>query len=328
MKALITGITGMDGVNLSEYLLSLGYNVAGIIRRNSVSENQDYRISHLSGKITTFYGDVTDSGSIEKVMAEVMPDEIYNLAAMSHVRVSYDIPQYTAQVNAMGALNVLEAYRRICPKASFYQASSSEMFGNNISEDNFQREDTPMHPVSPYGCSKLFAYSAVRNYRRAYKLHATNGILFNHSGKHRGSAFVEQKIVKTAVMISKGLADTLELGNIETQRDIGNSKDYVRAMHLMLQCGEPGDWIVSTEGTHSIREMVDYVFSALKLDYKKYLKINDKYFRAEELRILRGDSSRIRRMGWKPEYDLVATLDEMIIHWQKVFEGKKMEVVY
>lgn len=315
-RALLTGITGMDGVNLSEYLLSLGYEVFGIIRRHSYSEGQDYRIAHLSAKITTYYGDVTDVGSIEKVLKEVMPNEIYNLAAMSHVRVSFDIPAYTSEVNAIGAMNVLDAYRRICPDAKFYQASSSEMFGNSIDSDGYQRETTPMHPVSPYGCSKLFAYSAVRNYRNAYKLHCSNGILFNHSGKYRGSAFVEQKICKTAVMIKKGMASKIYLGNTASYRDIGNSKDYVKAMHLILQ-QPPDDFVVSTGISHSILSLGAYVFNSLGLNIKEYLEIDTKYYRAEELKMLQGDSSKIRKLGWKPEYRVADTLDEMIKHWEE-----------
>lgn len=326
MKALITGISGMDGSNLSEYLLSLGYEIYGIIRRNSTPEHQESRIANL--QVTTFYGDVTDPGSIEKVMSEVMPDEIYNLAAQSHVRISFDIPQYTAQVNAIGAMNVLEAYRKICPKARLYQASSSEMFGNSVDKDGFQRESTPMFPVSPYGCSKLFAYSAIRNYRNAYKLHAINGILFNHSGARRGSNFVEQKITKTAVMISKGLTDKLELGNIKSSRDIGNSKDYVRAMHLMLQQDSPGDWVVATGESISIEQICTIVFNYLNLKAEEYIHINPKYFRPEELQFLHGDSSRMRSLGWEPQYDIIDTLVEMIKHWQRVFETRKKEVLY
>ena len=221
-KAFITGIGGQDGSYLAEYLLELGYEVHGIVRRNSTAENQDTRIAHLENKINTYYGDLLDQGGIERLLDKIQPDEIYNIAAQSHVRISYDIPQFTVQTNALGVLNMLEAYRRACPKAKFYQASSSEMFGLTVEDDNFQRETTVMNPVSPYGCSKVFGYNIVRNYRRAYKLHATNGILFNHESPRRGSNFVTNKVVKAAARIKLGLQDKLELGNMDSYRDWGH----------------------------------------------------------------------------------------------------------
>lgn len=315
-RALITGISGQDGSYLAEYLLSLGYDVFGIIRRHSISESQDKRIAHLTDEITTFYGDVTDASSIEKVMSEVMPDEIYNLAAQSHVRISNDIPVFTANVNALGALNVLEAYRKIVPSAKFYQASSSEMFGGCVDEDMMQRESTPMHPVSPYGVSKLFAYSMVRHYRNAYKLHACNGILFNHESPRRGENFVTQKIVKGAVSIKLGLQKSLLLGNIYSYRDWGHSEDYVRAMHMIVNHIVPDDFVVSMKETHTVDNLCRYVFDKLGIDYLQYIMINDKYRRAEELPYLCGDSTKIRaRLGWRPEYTFESMLDEMIEHW-------------
>lgn len=314
-KAFISGISGMDGSNLSEYLLSLGYSVFGIIRRHSISESQDIRIAHLPVK--TYYGDLLDPNGLERLLREIQPDEIYNLAAQSHVRASYEIPQFTAQVNAIGALNILEAYRNVCPQARFYQASSSEMFGSSVDADGFQRETTPMHPVSPYGCAKLFAYHSVHNYRNAYKLHASNGTLFNHSGARRGEAFVEQKICKAAVMMQLGLQDTLELGNLYACRDIGNSKDYIRAMHLILQQDEPGDYVVATGVSWSVQDIVEYVFGRLGVSMSRLI-IDEKHKRPEELRYLRGDSSKIRALGWEPEYSIEDTLNEMIAHWYAV----------
>ena len=206
-KAFITGINGQDGSYLSEYLLEQGYEVFGTVRRNSVCENQEERVTHLSDKIKTFYGDLLDVSSIQKLLKDIQPDEIYNLGAQSHVRISFDVPQFTAQVNALGVLNILEAYRNICPQAKFYQASSSEMFGDSVDEDGFQRETTPMTPVSPYGAAKLFGFNIVKNYRRSYGLHASNGILFNHESPRRGSNFVTSKVVKGAVRIKLGIQD-------------------------------------------------------------------------------------------------------------------------
>ena len=292
-KAFITGIGGQDGSYLAEYLVEIGYDVYGIIRRNSITETQQSRIEHIRGNINVHYGDLLDQSSLDRLLSEIQPDEIYNLAAQSHVRISYDIPQFTVQTNALGVLNVLESYRRICPNAKFYQASSSEMFGSSVDADGFQRETTKMNPVSPYGCSKVFGYNIVRNYRNAYKLHASNGILFNHESPRRGSNFVTNKVVKTAVEIKLNLNSKLELGNMDSYRDWGHSKDYVKAMHLINNHSEPDDFVVSTMVTHSVREMVEYVFEKLDLDYKKYVIQNSKFFRSEELEYLKGDSTKI-----------------------------------
>ena len=320
-KAFITGIGGQDGSYLAEYLISLGYEVHGIIRRNSTPEHQQSRIDNLRDKIYVYYGDLLDQSSIEHLLDKIQPDEIYNIAAQSHVRINYDIPQFTVQTNALGVLNILEAYRRSCPKAKFYQASSSEMFGSSVDQDGYQRETTPMNPVSPYGCSKVFGYNIVRNYRKAYNLHASNGILFNHESPRRGSNFVTNKVVKAAVMISLGLQDKLELGNMDAYRDWGHSKDYVRAMYLILQQDQPGDWVVATGETRSVRDMCEYVFNKLGLDYKKYVIQNQKFLRPEELPYLKGDSSRIRNeLGWTPEYTFESMMDEMIDHWLKIYK--------
>jgi GDPmannose 4,6-dehydratase len=324
-KAFITGINGQDGSYLAEYLLELGYEVHGIVRRNSVSENQQNRFSdEIRERLKISYGDLLDQGSLERLLSEIQPDEIYNLAAQSHVRVSYEIPQFTVQTNALGVLNILEAYRRTCPTAKFYQASSSEMFGNSVDEDGFQRETTRMTPVSPYGCSKVFAYNIVKNYRNAYNLHACNGILFNHESPRRGSNFVTNKVVKTAVRIKLGLENKLELGNMDSYRDWGHSKDYVRAMHAIINNESPDDFVVSTMKTHSVREMVEYVFGKLELDYNQYVSQNLKFLRPEELKYLKGDSTKIRtKLGWSPEYTFETMLDEMIEYWIKYYTNNK-----
>lgn len=319
--AFITGINGQDGSYLAEYLLTLGYEVHGMVRRNSMSENQDSRVVHLEGKIHTHYGDLLDESSIDRMLVQIKPDEIYNIGAQSHVRISFDMPQFTVKTNALGVLNMLESYRRICPEAKFYQASSSEMFGNSVDEDGFQRETTPMHPVSPYGCSKMFGYSIVKNYRNSYKLFATNGILFNHESPRRGSNFVTNKVVKTAVQIHLGLAKKLELGNLDSFRDWGHSKDYVRAMHMILNHNEPDDFVVSTMETHSVRQMTKYVFAKLGMDYEDYVVQNQIFMRPEELQYLKGDSTKARTvLGWKPQYTFEGMLDEMVDYWIKYFK--------
>lgn len=315
-KALITGITGQDGSYLTEYLLELGYEVYGIVRRHSVPENQSSRLMHVNDKITRIYGDLTDESSIVKAITDVKPDEIYNLGAMSHVRISFDMPAFTIKTNSLGVLNMLEAYRQFAPGAKFYQASSSEMFGNSIDDDGVQRLTTPMTPVSPYGCSKVMGFNLTRHYRHAYKLHACNGILFNHESPRRGTNFVTNKVVKTAVEIKRGLVDKLELGNLDSSRDWGHSYDYVRAMHLLLNHDEARDWVVATGESRSVRELCKYVFDALGMKYEDYVVQNEKFLRPEELRYLRGDSSEIRqKLGWTPKYTFESMLDEMIDHW-------------
>jgi len=315
-KALITGISGQDGSYLAEYLLEQGYEVHGIIRRSSVAENQDSRIKHLSDKVHTHYGDMMDMPSLTRVVTTVQPDEIYNLAAMSHVRISFDVPAFTIQTNGMGVLNLLEVYRMFAPNAKFYQASSSEMFGNSVDEDGVQRLTTPMNPVSPYGCAKLLAFNLVRHYRHAYGLHACNGILFNHESPRRGSNFVTNKVVKAAVEIKKGLRDKLELGNLDSHRDWGHSKDYVRAMHKIINHDTADEFIIATGQTWSVRQLVEYVFNKLELNYKDYVVQNPKFMRPEELKYLKGDSERSRDiLDWEPEYTFHTMLDEMIESW-------------
>lgn len=316
-KALITGINGQDGSYLSEYLLSLGYEVSGIVRRHSVAENQNHRLKNIQGDIQTYYGDLLDYPSLVRIVQEVQPDEIYNLGAMSHVRISFDMPSFTIQTNALGVLNMLEVYRTLCPDSKFYQASSSEMFGNSVDEDGVQRLTTPMNPVSPYGCAKVMGYNLVRHYRHAYKLHACNGILFNHESPRRGSNFVTNKVVKTAVQIKKGLTDKLELGNMDSYRDWGHSKDYVRAMHMIVNHHTADEFIVATGETHSVRDLCEKVFSKLDMDYRDYVVQNPIYMRPEELRYLKGDASKSKEvLGWKPSYTFDSMLEEMIERWQ------------
>jgi GDPmannose 4,6-dehydratase len=295
-----------------------------MVRRQSTAENQSSRLKKISSNIKTYYGDLLDQTSIERLLTEIKPDEIYNIGAQSHVRVSFDIPQFTIQANSVGVVNILEAYRRICPKAKFYQASSSEMFGLTVEDDGFQRESTIMNPVSPYGCSKVFSYNMVRHYRRAYGLHAVNGILFNHESPRRGSNFVTNKVVKAACSIKLGLQDKLELGNMDSYRDWGHSKDYVRAMHSITNHDVADDFVVSTMQTHSVREMCELVFNYLGLDYKDYVTQNPKYLRPEELPYLKGDSTKIREtLGWDTEYSFKELMYEMCDHWMDVLSGKE-----
>jgi len=317
--AFITGIAGQDGSYLAEHLLQQGYRVTGIIRRNSTVEHQKDRIGGLPVEVE--YGDLTDQSSLERALRLYQPDEIYNLGAQSHVRISSDIPQFTAQVNALGVINMLEAYRTVVPEARFYQASSSEMFGSSVDPDNYQRETTPMRPVSPYGCTKVFAYNMVHHYRKAYRLHASNGILFNHESPRRGSNFVTNKVVKGAVEIAMGLSNQLEMGNMDSYRDWGHSYDYVRAMHLILQQDQPDDFVVSTGVTRSVRDMCEYVFGQLGLNYQDHVIQNPKYLRPEELPYLRGDNTKIvTELGWKPTYTFEALMDEMIAHWKEIYK--------
>jgi len=314
--ALITGINGQDGSYLTEFLLDKGYEVWGILKRNSVSENQTFRIEENFQKIKLEYADLTDLASLIRVISICQPDEIYNLAAQSHVRISFDQPLYTANTTGIGALNILEAVKLIKPNCRIYQASSSEMFGNTIDSDGFQRETTSMNPVSPYGCAKVFAYNISRNYRHSYKMFVSNGILFNHESPRRGTNFVTNKVVKEAVKIKLGLSNELRLGNLSATRDWGHAKDYVKAMWMLLQLEQPGDFVCSTGISHSVQDLCEYVFSKLDLNWREYVKADPKFFRPEELHNLKGDSSRLRELtGWTPEYTFESMLDEMIEYW-------------
>ncbi len=315
-KALITGINGQDGSYLAEFLLDKGYEVHGTLKRNSVSENQTSRIDHIFGKVKLHYADLTDLASLIWVLQEVKPDEVYNLAAQSHVRISFDQPIYTANATGLGVLNMIEAIKLVDKSIKLYQASSSEMFGNSIDEDGFQRETTPLIPVSPYGCSKVFAYNISRNYRNSYGMFLSNGILFNHESPRRGTNFVTNKVVKVAVEIKYGLADKLALGNLNATRDWGHAKDYVEAMWMILQQDRPDDFVCATGISHSVEDLVKYVFDKLDLDWKNYVVQDEKFLRPEELNDLKGDSSKLRKVtGWKPKYTFESMLDEMIDYW-------------
>ena len=319
-KALITGINGQDGSYLAEFLLEKGYDVHGILKRNSVAENQTARLEGVFDKLNLYYGDLTDLSSLINIMQKVQPDEVYNLAAQSHVRISFDVPVYTAQADAIGVLNVLEACRLICPDTKIYQASSSEMFGNCIDLDGFQRETTPMRPVSPYGCAKVYGYNIARNYRNSYDMFISNGILFNHESPRRGSNFVTSKIVQGAIAIKAEDTKELRMGNLEARRDWGHAKDYVRAMWMMLQHDKADDYVCSTGISHSVRDCCQYVFGKLELDYKDYVVLDEKYLRPEELHDLKGDSTKLRQeLGWEPEYTFEKLMDDMLFNHEDYY---------
>jgi GDPmannose 4,6-dehydratase len=325
MKALITGITGQDGSYLAELLLEKGYEVHGIIRRSS-SFNTG-RIDHIFDKLHLYYGDMSDPLSIDNVISEVKPDEIYHLGAQSHVRVSFDVPVYTGQVDALGTLYMLEAVKKHCPQAKFYNASTSELFGNSQPP---QSETTPFAPRSPYGCAKLYAYSLVVNYREAYNLFAVNGILFNHESERRGETFVTKKIISGLARIKKWLLDTLYVGNLDAKRDWGYAPEYVEGMWRMLQTELPEDYVLATGESHSVREFIDEACKNLDIDIqwfgegideigwykqKPVIKIDTKYFRPSEIDILQGDASKAKKeLGWEPKVKFKELVRIMTYH--------------
>ncbi len=288
-KALITGISGMDGSYMAELLLEKGYEVHGIIRRSSAGNTR--RIDHILDKITLHYGDLSDVNNLVKILQEVQPDEIYNFAAMSQVRISYDIPAYTGAITGLGFANLIEAMRLTCPNAKIYQASSSEMFGKV--QEIPQRESTPFYPRSPYGCAKAYAFYLGRSYREGYGLKVYNGILFNHESPRRGEEFLSKKVVKAAVRIKKGLQDKLVLGNLEAKRDIGYAKDYVYWIWKMMQ-GEPDDFVIATGETHSMQEFVEETFNYLDLNWQDYVMFDEKLKRPAEVDYLQGDASKAK----------------------------------
>ncbi len=314
-RALITGISGQDGSYLAELLLDKGYEVHGIVRRSSSfnTERIDhlYQDPHESGtRLFTHYGDLGDAVALTKLLYELQPEEIYNLGAQSHVRVSFDIPEYTFDITAAGTLRVLDAMRESGVKARFYQASSSEMFGSAPSP---QSEATPFHPRSPYGVAKVAAYWATVNYREAYEIFAVNGILFNHESPRRGETFVTRKITRAVARIAAGLQDKLYLGNLDAKRDWGYAPDYVEAMWLMLQADEPEDYVIATGETHSVRDAVEIAFARKGLDPEDHVEIDPRYYRPSEVDELHGDASKAReKLGWEPKVKFKELVELMV----------------
>jgi GDPmannose 4,6-dehydratase len=314
-RALITGITGQDGSYLAELLLERGYEVQGLIRRSSTFNTDRidhiYQDLHLPGtKLYLHYGDLSVSGQMADLIYNIKPDEIYHLGAQSHVRVSFDMPEYTGDITGLGTVRLLEAIRKTGIKTKFYQASSSEMFG---SAPPPQSEQTPFEPQSPYAAAKVYSYYMVRNYRKAYGIFAGNGILFNHESPRRGETFVTRKITCAATRIKLGLQDKLYLGNLEAKRDWGFAGDYVEAMWLMLQQDEPDDYVIATGETHSVREFLERVFQKMDLDYRQYVEIDQRYFRPTEVDILLGYSTKARKkLGWQPKVGFEQLIDMMI----------------
>ncbi len=315
-RALVTGITGQDGSYLSELLISKDYEVHGIIRRSSSFNTE--RIDHLyhdphenTVRLVLHYGDLTDGSSLRSIISQIQPHEIYNLGAQSHVRVSFDQPVYTVEADALGTMVLLEAIRDACPKARYYQAGSSEMFGKV--RETPQKETTPFYPRSPYGCAKVFSHWQTINYREAYGLFASNGILFNHESPRRGETFVTRKITRAATRIKEGLQDALYLGNLDAKRDWGFAGDYVEAMWLMLQQEKADDFVVATGETHSVRDFAETAFSILGLDWERYIRLDPRYLRPTEVDLLLGDSTKARKvLGWSPKVAFRQLVEMMV----------------
>lgn len=315
-KALITGITGQDGSYLTELLLEKGYQVYGVIRRSSTINT--HRIDHLykdphqkNNRLHLIYGDLSDSSSLSGILSDVKPDEVYNLAAQSHVRVSFDMPEYTADITGTGTVRILEAIRKLGLKSKFYQASSSEMFGKVL--DIPQTENTPFYPRSPYGVAKVYSYWITKNYRESYDMFACNGILFNHESPRRGETFVTRKITMAVARIKAGQQDKLYLGNLNSKRDWGYAKDYVEAMWAMLQCDKPDDYVIATNETHSIKEFLDLAFGYVGLKWQDYVEIDKKYYRPAEVDLLIGDYSKAKKeLKWQPKTSFKNLVELMV----------------
>jgi len=309
--AFITGITGQDGSYLAEILLEKGYQVYGMVRRSSSFNTA--RIDHIFGDIELVFGDLTDASSLNQLMRTISPDEVYNLGAQSHVRVSFDIPEYTADVDALGTLRLLDAIREEGVHCRFYQASSSEMFGK-VAEVP-QTETTPFHPRSPYGVGKVFSYWITRNYREAYGMFAVNGILFNHESPRRGPTFVTRKVTRAVGAILRGEQSELYLGNLDAKRDWGYARDYMEGAWRMLQADDPDDFVLATGETHSIRELLDEAFGYAGLDWQQYVKIDERYFRPSEVDLLIGDYSKAKeKLGWEPTVRFQELIRMMVDH--------------
>ena len=310
-KAFITGITGQDGSYLAEILLEKGYEVYGMIRRSSSFNTA--RIDHIFGDIELVFGDLGDGSSLNQLVRTIRPDEVYNLGAQSHVRVSFDIPEYTADVAALGTLRLLDAIREEGVQCRFYEAGSSEMFGQV--RETPQNEETPFHPRSPYGVGKVFGYWITRNYREAYGMYAVNGILFNHESPRRGPTFVTRKITRAIGAILRGEQDELRLGNLEAKRDWGYARDYMDGAWRMLQADAPDDYVLATGETHSVREFLDEAFAYAGLEWDKYVKIDERYFRPSEVDVLLGDPSKAReKLGWEPNVQFAELVRIMVDH--------------
>ena len=308
-KALITGITGQDGSYLAELLLEKDYEVHGIMRRNSTFTTG--RIEHIFDQIQLHYGDLADSSSLQHIISKVQPDEVYNLAAQSHVKVSFDVPEYTADVTGTGTLRLLEAIRTASPQAKFYQASSSEMFGKVLEVP--QTEATPFYPRSPYGAAKVYSYWITKNYRESYDMFACNGILFNHESPRRGETFVTRKITRAVAAIKAGKQGKLILGNLDAKRDWGFAGDYVEAMWLMLQADKPDDYVVATNETHSVKEFCQIAFEHVGLDWEKYVEVSEKYFRPAEVDLLIGDPAHAKKqLKWEPKVSFEELVKMMV----------------
>jgi len=310
-KAFITGITGQDGSYLAEILLEKDYEVYGMIRRSSSFNTA--RIDHIFGDVELVFGDLSDGSSLNQLMRTIRPDEVYNLGAQSHVRVSFDIPEYTTDVGALGTLRLLDAIREEGVTCRFYEAGSSEMFGQV--RETPQTEETPFHPRSPYGVGKVFGYWITRNYREAYGMYAVNGILFNHESPRRGPTFVTRKITRAIGAILRGEQDELRLGNLEARRDWGYARDYMEGAWSMLQADEPDDYVLATGETHSVREFLDEAFRYAGIEWQEYVQIDERYFRPAEVDVLLGDATKAReRLGWEPAVRFEELVRIMVDH--------------